>query len=420
MYCLTPVVLAALGGLKVPESSFDARMIEAPAAFARFEGTQSRAKAGEKALYGAPLEHHVDSENFSVQWDGDDATEAYAQRVAEVLEQGWQTLIVEQAWPQPVSADRYLLRVVLDPSLSGSGFTTTYPSDEYPEEYPVSYVSPGFGDESYPGYSLSVAVHEFSHMIQFAVRDWRSSPAEAWYWEASAEWMADQGAPEIDTYALSTYWYAISTPESYNSTTSYHQYGMLLLPRYIEDAYGPEVVQRSWEENAGGDWDDAIADATGVGLDALIPEMAGAYAAGALRESALFYTPDPMAPLEGEDEGVDDGELGELGSIYVAVSRVDAARFTVTGPATVRYATDGAWGPTAPEDTYIAAITRTEAGTIRWGLDAPTDDTADSANDTAPGLQAPDHEGCSCATGPSSIHWVAVLAITMLLKRRTP
>ena len=419
MYCLTPIVLASLAGQTVSSADFDPRMLEAPSAFALPYGTPSRARAGEKTVYGAPLEHRVDTANFSVQWEGDDANDAYAQEVAAVLEQGWQALIVEQGWPQPVSADRYLLRVVLDPSLSGSGFTTTYASDEFPNEYPVSYVSPGFGDSDYPGYSLNVAVHEFSHMIQFAVRDWRSSAAEAWYWEASAEWMADQGAPDIDTYALSTYWYAVNTAESYNSTTSYHQYGMLLLPRYIEDAYGADVVKRSWEENGGAAWDNAIAEAVGADLDAIVPEMAGAYAAKALTESALFYEPDPMAALEGEDDGVDDGELGWLGSIYVAVARDDAARFTVTGPATVRYATEGAWGPAAPEDAYIAAITRTGAGTILWGPNGREQDTANTAGEAKDTAQDPDEGvGCACASSPEAANWMPALALAALLRRK--
>ena len=363
---------------------------------AQLDGVPRAGFAGEKVIYGTPYEHHVDSANFTVEWSGDDATEAYARTVSDALEAGWQSLIVARGWPAPVSSDRYLLWVVLDPTLSGSGFTTVYTSSEFPQGYPVSWVSPGYSDRDWPGFSLSVAVHEFSHMIQFAVRDWGTSSAESWYWEASAEWMADQGVPDIDTYALSTYWYVQDTPAAYDSTVGYHQYGMLILPVYLADTGGPEVVQSSWVHNDGMPWADAIGQAAGEDLGAILPEMAGAYAAGALTGSDLFYPIDVYGPREGDDSG-----SGLYGTTYLDLTLSPGERLDVTGPATVRYAADGTWGPTPAGPTFTAAITRIEEqGTISWSVRGSGDsgdplDTADSGGSGT--WDRPEPTACGCA-----------------------
>jgi len=425
MHCLTPLVLLAL---QQQISPADPRMLVPPP---ELDGHPRSSFAGEKVIYGDSYEHHVESANFTVQWSGNDATEAYAQGLLDSLEEGWSGLVEDQGWPGPVSSDRYLLWVILDPTLSGSGFTTTYSTDEFPDGYPVSYVTPYYADSDYPGFSRSVAVHEFSHMLQYGVRDWRSSSNESWYWEASAEWMADQGAPELDTYGLSTYWYANNTTVAYNSTDNYHQYGMLLLPRYLEDTQGPEVVRTSWLENDGREWGDAIGDAAGLAIEAIIPEMAGAYAAGAMTESELFYTPAYFAS-EGEDDASET-----LGTLYANVDTPDGQRFVVEGPGTVRYAAGGSWTAEPTGDRFIAAITRTGGGTITWGFEEDaggTDDSDDSdvgddsAGDTA--AQADDDTGetkagacgCAAARGPArgseGAALLAIAGIAALARRK--
>lgn len=414
MYCLTPLVLLALQG----EPTIDPRMLAHPP---QLDGVPRSGFAGEKVLYGTPYEHHVESANFTVQWSGDDATEAYAQTVIDALEQGWQALIVESGWPAPVSSDRYLLWVILDPTLSGSGFTTVYTSTEFPDGYPVSWVTPEYAEGDYPGFSLSVAVHEFSHMIQFGVRDWAASNRESWYWEASAEWMADQGVPEIDTYGLSTYWYTVDTAAAYNSTTDYHQYGMLILPVYLADAGGRDVVRTSWVENDGMEWADAIGQAAGEDLGAIIPEMAGAFAAGALTGSELFYPIDGWSPRSGEDDS-----SGLYGTLYVQATLGEREQFEVTGPATSRYASDGTWGPTPAGPNLTVAITRNEEqGTITWGVSERVDDSGtDTARDTADGNDdsdaTPEPTDCGCATGtlPNALGLVAGGVLLLGRRRR--
>ena len=65
------------------------------------------------------------------------------------------------------------------------------------------------------------------------------------------------------------------------------------------------------EDNGGAAWPDAIAAGAGQALDALIPEMAGAYAAGALTDADAFYLPEPLAGTGSDDGG------GLYGTRYV-------------------------------------------------------------------------------------------------------
>lgn len=380
MQCLTPLVLMALNGEpcdQAADESVCARVDERMLAPAR--GKPARpARPGPprgfegKTVLGDSLEYSVESTNFSVQWNDDDATEAYASTLLASLESGWLHLVDQDGWTPPVSSDLHLLTFVLDPTLGGSGFTTVYSSPEYPEGYPVSYVHPGYADADYPGFSQSVGVHEFGHMIQFGVRSWSARHGESWFWEASAEWMADRGVPDVNTYALSTWWYATQTTLAYDSTDGSHAYGMLLLPRYLEDALGPDVVRDSWSANNGAEWADAIGEAAGEPIGDLVAEMAGAYAAGALTESELFFPPDPLAPSEGEQ-----AEGGLYGTVYAQVEG-EGGTFAVDGPASVRYAAGGEWSDTLPDAPFTAAITRMGDGLISWGPEGTSGETGDT------------------------------------------
>ena len=409
MHCLTPLVLMALRGEPCPPSNaqpacspFDERVLTPPRGRSRAGPTRG---PNAKTPLGDGLEYAVESANFSVQWNDDDSSEAYASTLIASLEEAWQHLIVEDGWAPPLSSDVHLLTFILDPALGGSGFTTVYVAPDYPDGYPVSFVNPGFGDDEYPGYSRSVAVHELGHMVQFGVRDGSADDGEAWYWEASAEWMADRGVPDINTYALSTWWYATHTELAYDSMESSHAYGMLLLPRAIEDQWGPDVVRDSWSGNDGADWADAIGDAAGVPIGDLIADMAGAYVAGALTESELFYPPQAMSPPEGEQA---EGEL--YGTVYAKVDN-DGATFEVIGPASVRFATEGEWSEARPDDPFTAAITRTGEGPIIWG---PAGDSAvDIAEGTADSGRRAERCGCAAQPAPRAVG-VDALGLTLL------
>lgn len=360
-----------------------------------------------KDLYGEPLEHHVEGVNFSVQWEGSDATEAIADAYVEELESAWTTLVIDQGWPAPATSNQYLVRVILDPSLTGTGYTTTYDIPGEDRAAPVMYVNPAYWD-SLESFSRSVAVHEFSHAIQYAVRDWRSSDAEAWFWEASAEWMAELGNPSLDGYVYSAEYYAENTEDTYDSLANAHQYGMFVLPAYLDET--SEAFQPIWAENSGGDWVDEIRGQTGEDFDATIGEMASWYVAGTLRESDLYTRVDFAGTWSG-DTDVDPGLYG------TAIYKVTApAELAVDGPGRLDFAVDGEVLDDAPDSgSFYALVTRNDRGDLR--LIAADDDVATDPEPEDTGeKETDDSSGCATVAAPSAFSLLTLAA----LRRRSP
>jgi hypothetical protein len=279
MDCGLAEVLAARAGEHAPS---DPRMLVAPA----FLDGRARPRADGKSVLGQSLAHHVDTANFTVQWSDESVDPAVAADIAVALEAGWARLVEQDGWPAPVSSDAYLLWVVLDPALTASGFTTTYRGDGF--DYPVMYVHPAYVPEE-PAFQLSVAVHELGHALQFRQRAWAAG-ADAWYWEATSEWVAELGQPDADTYAWSTYWYAQAPSAPADSTVAYHQYGMVLLNAYLDEhVVGPTGIRDIWL--SGLEWPVAIAAAAGSPFGSVVADMTEALVAGDLREAHLYETP---------------------------------------------------------------------------------------------------------------------------------
>jgi hypothetical protein len=280
-----------------------------------------------KPIYGGPIGPRVDTANFTVQWVEGQATEAQGAAAAAALEEAWAALVAEGGWPGPVSSDTYLLWVILDPSLGGTGFTTVYFTDEYPGGYPVMYLNPTWADNG--DFWASLAAHEFAHAVQFGMRAWAGTGAESWYWEASAEWAAERAVPPRDTYAWSSEWFGSQPQLRYDSMENYHQYGMFFVNAYAEEALDPEAMRGAWEAGAaapGADWAALLSGVVGAAPEALWAEAAAAYAAGALRESRLYAPIAEMGALA-------EGAAGTLPRLGVHAWAVEAdARVEAEGP----------------------------------------------------------------------------------------
>lgn len=334
----------------------------------------------------------METTNFTLQWEDASLDSDRVSALAAALEQGWQVLITEQGWPQPTSTDQYLLRVTLDPGLSGSGYTTVYTSDDYPQGYPVIYLNPSYLEDEYEAYARSVAIHELAHTLQYVLIDWTELVVGAmWYWEATAEWLPEIAAPELDTYALSTYWYARYPNGDFDTFYNYHPYGMVFLNACLDEYYDADFLAIWQAGSPEGGWDTVIADAVGEDFATIITTCSAAYAAGELRESALYEPITPITPT--------DGRVLDLG-LYGTWFYQTAAPLQVSGPAEVVYLDD------AGQDTGgIAAITRIAEGDIVLG--APADTGADK----------PTPAGCGCNSstplGGAGL-WLALL----LLRRR--
>lgn len=411
MDCELPAVFEALSGqpplyaeMVTPPPNFPRRAVPPPAAG--------------KGTYGTDLPYHLDGENFTVQWADGGIDPDRAQAILDAAEEGWAALIERDGWPAPVSSDRWRLWILLDRELGGSGYTTLYTSDDYPDGYPVARVNPDYLEADDPDFALSVTVHEFGHMIQYGLRDWDARGPEAWYWEASAEWLAERGAPEIDTYAWSSYWYAVWPDANVDNMANGHPYGLFIISSWIEEfATGADGVRDAWVGSGGAPWTDVLAASVDMDFGALIREVAGTYAADGFRESHLFY--DPVLLDTVTEAGEWEADIpGLYGTHYLYVDSPAGLRFYADGEVLVGFAQDGGWSDEQPaEGPYVATVTTvgTSARTFTYGLtDAPVD-TGDPG-DTGGEGEAP--QACGCATRGAAPGWLLVGAATVLLARR--
>ena len=352
-----------------------------------------------KVILGDQPENAVISENFVVSWDsaGDQAA---AESASLALEEGWAALVEEEGWAAPVSSEEYLLRVVLV-DLGGSGVTTEVDSSLFPEGVPVIYVNPAFASND--DFWRHLCVHEFAHALQFKLRDvWTSTPREAWYCEASAEWQVEQALPELDVYAMQTAYYAWQTQLRFDSTSGSHQYGMVALNAYLEGQWGPGGLREVWEASSDGDpWLDLIGDA-----EQIWPAFTHAYGNALLPESSLY---EPVIPTTLKDGS--SGTLDTLGSHYLRAETDTHVR--AEGPVllSAEWLVEG----------QLLAVTGLEDGSsytleIYEPVDTGDGHTGDSISEGDSGIESP--RGCGCGGPGSAGILLTLLALGGLRRRR--
>lgn len=306
--CELPQVLDALAG-RAPAA--DERYLVPPPGV----GAHSRPPPpAAKGVYGTPYDQHVDTENFTINWAQGDATTAVAEQVAEGLELGWSYFVGAAGWDAPVSSDQYLVWVILDPTLSGTGYTTEYFTDAYPDGYPVIFINPEYA--GYTDFFRSLAVHEFHHAVAFGYRDyWGGGADETWYWEASAQWAAYLAEPGGTAFDYSAEWYADHPEYAFDSTDDYHHYGIFVLNAYLSTAHGEHAMRAAWEESrdrTGDPWDDVLAASTGVSASDTWAEFAWAFGNESLPGAGGWANPASSGAVA---DGL-TGEAEELGTRY--------------------------------------------------------------------------------------------------------
>ncbi|MEL6345464.1 MAG: hypothetical protein AAFV53_20315 [Myxococcota bacterium] len=312
LQCATPDAISALQG-RQPASW--PTMLDAPVGV----GNAHRPPPpdGHKVPYGQPTGLFLETENFLISWEDGSLSLDSIDRTADALEGAWTQLVEIQGWPAPVSSERYLIWVIFDPDLSGTGFTTEYFDEVYPQGYPVIFVNPT--NIELEAFWASLMVHEFMHTVHFTMRDYRFDlTEETWYWEASATHASELAAPDVDGHQYISAAYAEFPEARYDTRERAHDYGMFVLNAWLEDpdlGVGPGTMHAIWRagaERPDALWDELIADVTRRDAVTVWAAFAADYGNQQMPESSQ-YTP---ARLKGTLSEQGDGRLPYLGTDY--------------------------------------------------------------------------------------------------------
>lgn len=273
------------------------------------------------------------SANFAVKWGAAAAVdEAQVQVLLEGMEQAWSVQMVEMEHPEPYGTGTYLLNVYIEDTglvwtsggssyeLRGSGAAGYYTTD--PEGHPMLVMSSyalGTAD-----YTRAVAAHELYHAVQAGMGAYPYRDRAAWYWEATASWMAGEVFPDIPSYADFLFGYALlpwlplaffDYPDT-GALQEYRQYGAFILPRHLSEVAADwSVVRDSWTRpDPGGDPVLALDEA----LLAYDTTVADELAAMTARLAAWDYRDGEVyrANVEGYGSYYPDGDRlqGEVGA----------------------------------------------------------------------------------------------------------
>lgn len=422
--CLTPDALDAVAHPDRPV--LEERLRVAPPGF----GVPSAhpGPPAEREIYGTPYARHFETTHFTINWDEGKNFSAAAARAGEALEAAWTYFVDEKGWTPPVSSDQYYIWVLLVDDLSGTGLTTEYFTDIYPDGYPVIYLNASWAPDE-PFWS-SLAIHEFHHTLQYALRDYDGSgPVETWYWEASATWSAALVEPESAALDYIVPWYGDQAALAYSSDVGSHQYGMFVFNAWLDtDGVGPETMKATWDlgaERQDALWPALLADASGQDAGALWSGFAGAFGNDAYSRGPIWQDP---ALVEIAPGSVEAGSAAELGTVYYRATAAAAVDVEVTGAdceITPSFPGIGD-APHLVDAGTTLAVTVTAGTTCTWTLraDEPvvdtgtpgdTGDTAgpvdsgDPADTADTGGDAPAACGCSAGGAPAWA-WVGVAA----------
>lgn len=403
-----------------------------------------------KTVYGSHFSYHRDTANFSINWDDPAIDGEVVDATAEALELGWQSFVEEQGWPAPVSSDEWLLWVILDPNLTGTGLTNEYTTVEFPDGYPVIWIDPDGYAEFGPDFYTALTVHELMHAVQFAMRPsaWEADDMrQAWYWEASATHASELADPAVDGHQYTSAWYVETAEARFDLVDSGHEYGMFVFNAWLEEAQGPGAMQAVWTTAAGlpetTPWDELLAAATGTDAAELWAGFTGAYGNGQLAESGLYTDVRPGAlelPLEGSADALgtryyraeDDvrvrvtageavlggpsgaAEVVELarGEVLAVTSLVDGGSFTVDV------------APDEPGDEGGDSGDEGSSSGGGSGDDGTPDESDSSADPASTGTDGSSDKGSGCSTAGSRspVTLLALLGLVLPLagRRRRP
>jgi Family of unknown function (DUF6055) len=197
----------------------------------------------------------------------------------------------------------------------------------------------------FPGYEndqlapLKVtAAHEYNHVLQYAY----DILEDKWMFESTATWMEEKVYPDIDDY------HQYLDPWSERSTMpitladSSKMYGSAVFNRWLDDAYGQDIVRRAWERSAAlgsfapGTYDAAIREAHGPGFSYELMDLAAASAEwqtsdSGVHEGATFPAMKRIPVKLPHDGSTITGKLDHTGYALFDVQLSNAPKLKLTG-----------------------------------------------------------------------------------------
>lgn len=397
-------------------------------------------------------------DHFVVYWDN--ASQAEAEAMLEVLEYSWETIIDDLGWREPEGTPGVKLRF----HISNQNYAGAYTTVEWCAGVGyVPYMVTGSGSFSAGSWYKTMGAHEFMHASQFSY----GFAHEFYWWEASATWSEEYAYPSsndwADMYQAFSYYPYIGMNASSQSDQAifYHMYSMGIFATYLDEYWGGhDTVQDTWVQAASQSgtysyWMPDVLEDMGLDFDQVWQGFMATTAFMDFRESNYYsdvrgvesYTTLPASGTEPNDAAESlglnhfsfDEDLGEPGKyLQIDFSSPDAVDWNVvlvTGSGHTVYESvaleviDGegsAWIPfegeheaflvVSPKDEdasgYNYEWTRADTWVYDWeaclvdsetgvpcGQGVPNPDDTGDTGDGADTPESPEPTGCGCASG---------------------
>lgn len=241
----------------------------------------------------------AESDNFVVRW-GPTGTvpTAAVEALLGALERAWQIEVLDLDHPAPEAAEATKINVYIGDT--GGGTPSAYGAAGYftpdGDGYPMIVLSRDSLNAGETGHLT--AAHELYHAVQWGLGtyDYGDSAVGAWYWEATASWIEVEVFPDNPDYAVFLGAYALlphlpvdffDYPDT-GALEEYHQYGAMILPRYLaEFEADASMIRDTWVEPAGGTRDPLVA--IDAALAAQGTDLGVAFSAYAARNATWDY-----------------------------------------------------------------------------------------------------------------------------------
>lgn len=447
MFCLTPLHLAYIASHPLPPAP--PRVAAADRVTCIEPGQLARAQG----LTGT-FETTYETEHFLLAWNEGDITEAQVDTYAAALEASWTVQIDTLGWMPPSQTDACRITVLaaeFDKSWGDTGGYTDVNEDGGVPYIVLNVAWLADGED----WTNTLVAHEFNHASQFAY-DVFWDETDWWYWESTAEWMADVVYDDADTYTWSLWSYLDAPWRSLESMSATVQYGHFAFNTHLEETWDRDTPRAVWAAAGSGSMDDAVVAVTGAEFTEVVADYSSRVAALDVEERDVwleaigYFEMDPWThvttyPAEGQvtgrespqEQGQTFFQLGGApgGTVHVSV----VGEPTVDGVATdlvVTVAEVGADGTShrweagadgvvdvdieglgdTLTDVYLAVVPMGDIGEegvpFDWSITVtPADeDTGAPDEDEAP-------KACGCAT-PTSPSWFLALPLLLLVRRR--